>query len=162
RVPNCSNPDAGAELAPRRRHEPAVRAGRNATSNPPRWETAPGRRQRDRAAPTEEGSLSRPESAYFGQMKRFLQTTELWYKTTHGGVSRRPRLMHVGSSTKGVGVADQRVEIVEVGLRDGLQMLADVLPTERKVAWLEAEYSAGVRHFEVGSFVPPKLMPQLA
>src|SRR3954467_12951034 len=55
-----------------------------------------------------------------------------------------------------------RVAIREVGMRDGLQSIADILPTETKLAWLEAEYAAGVREIEVSSFVPPKLLPQLA
>jgi len=55
-----------------------------------------------------------------------------------------------------------RVEIREVGMRDGLQSIADILPTETKLAWLDAEYAAGVRQIEVSSFVPPKLLPQLA
>ena len=50
----------------------------------------------------------------------------------------------------------------EVGLRDGLQSIAEILPTEQKIAWLEAEHAAGVRDIEVSSFVPPKLLPQLA
>jgi hydroxymethylglutaryl-CoA lyase len=50
----------------------------------------------------------------------------------------------------------------EVGLRDGLQSIAEILPTEEKIAWLEAEHAAGVREIEVSSFVPPKLLPQLA
>ncbi len=55
-----------------------------------------------------------------------------------------------------------RVHIREVGMRDGLQSIATVLPTETKLAWLDAEYAAGVRDIEVSSFVPPKLLPQLA
>src|SRR5579864_5298983 len=55
-----------------------------------------------------------------------------------------------------------RVQIREVGMRDGLQSLAQVMPTETKLAWLDAEYAAGVRAIEVSSFVPPKLLPQLA
>src|SRR5207237_1691494 len=50
----------------------------------------------------------------------------------------------------------------EVGLRDGLQSIAEILPTEEKIAWLDAEHAAGVREIEVSSFVPPKLLPQLA
>ena len=56
----------------------------------------------------------------------------------------------------------ERIEIVEVGLRDGLQILDGVMPTDRKLAWLDAEHRSGVRRFEVASFVPPKLMPQMA
>ena len=56
----------------------------------------------------------------------------------------------------------ETVTVVEVGLRDGLQMLPQVIPTANKIAWLEAERSAGVRHFEAASFVPAKLLPQMA
>src|ERR1700674_1465006 len=55
-----------------------------------------------------------------------------------------------------------KVQIREVGMRDGLQSIADILPTETKLAWLDAEHAAGVREIEVSSFVPPKLLPQLA
>ena len=56
----------------------------------------------------------------------------------------------------------EHAHVREVGLRDGLQSIAEVLPTEEKIAWLEAEHAAGVREIEVSSFVPPKLLPQLA
>jgi hydroxymethylglutaryl-CoA lyase len=56
----------------------------------------------------------------------------------------------------------EHAQIREVGLRDGLQSIAEILPTEQKIAWLEAEHAAGVREIEVSSFVPPKLLPQLA
>jgi hydroxymethylglutaryl-CoA lyase len=56
----------------------------------------------------------------------------------------------------------EKIEVVEVGLRDGLQMLNRVLPTHDKIAWINAEHACGVRRFEVASFVPPKLMPQMA
>jgi len=36
------------------------------------------------------------------------------------------------------------------------------MPTEHKLQWLRGAYDAGLRELEVGSFVPPKLMPQLA
>lgn len=52
--------------------------------------------------------------------------------------------------------------IREVGLRDGLQSIATILPTLRKQEWVRDAYAAGQREIEVGSFVPPKLMPQLA
>jgi hydroxymethylglutaryl-CoA lyase len=54
------------------------------------------------------------------------------------------------------------VAVREVGLRDGLQSLARTMPTATKKAWLQGLYDAGVREAEVGSFVPPRLMPQLA
>ena len=56
----------------------------------------------------------------------------------------------------------ERAYVREVGLRDGLQSIAEILPTEQKIAWLDAEHAAGVREIEVSSFVPPKLLPQLA
>jgi hydroxymethylglutaryl-CoA lyase len=56
----------------------------------------------------------------------------------------------------------ERAHVREVGLRDGLQSIPEILPTEDKIAWLEAEHGAGVREIEVSSFVPPKLLPQLA
>src|SRR6202011_582629 len=56
----------------------------------------------------------------------------------------------------------ERAYVREVGLRDGLQSLAEIMPTEQKIAWLDAEHAVGVREIEVSSFVPPKLLPQLA
>ena len=55
-----------------------------------------------------------------------------------------------------------KVLISEVGPRDGLQNCAGVMPTDVKLAWIDALVEAGVREIEVGSFVPPKLFPQLA
>ena len=54
------------------------------------------------------------------------------------------------------------VFVQEVGLRDGLQNVEQVMPTEAKMAWIGALAVAGVRQIQGGSFVPPKLMPQLA
>lgn len=55
-----------------------------------------------------------------------------------------------------------KVVIREVGLRDGLQSIARTLPTAQKLQWIQGAYDAGLREIEVGSFVPPKLLPQLA
>lgn len=52
--------------------------------------------------------------------------------------------------------------VSEVGPRDGLQSIASVMPTEAKKNWIRAEADAGIREIEVGSFVPAKLLPQLA
>jgi hydroxymethylglutaryl-CoA lyase len=52
--------------------------------------------------------------------------------------------------------------IREVGLRDGLQSIATILPTEHKRQWISAAHAAGQREIEVGSFVPARLLPQLA
>ncbi|MDQ1302124.1 MAG: hydroxymethylglutaryl-CoA lyase [Pseudomonadota bacterium] len=54
------------------------------------------------------------------------------------------------------------VLVSEVGPRDGLQSIKSVLPTAAKKAWIAAEAAAGVREIEVCSFVPAKLMPQMA
>ena len=50
----------------------------------------------------------------------------------------------------------------EVGLRDGLQSIQTVLPTALKKEWLRRAHAAGQREIEVGSFVPARLLPQLA
>ena len=50
----------------------------------------------------------------------------------------------------------------EMGLRDGLQSVATIVPTEAKIEWVRAAYEAGEREIEVGSFVPARLLPQLA
>jgi hydroxymethylglutaryl-CoA lyase len=50
----------------------------------------------------------------------------------------------------------------EVGLRDGLQSIARVMPTAQKLEWIQDAYDAGQREIEVGSFVPARLLPQLA
>ena len=55
-----------------------------------------------------------------------------------------------------------QVHLREVGLRDGLQSIASILPTDRKLAWISAAHAAGQREIEVGSFVPARLLPQLA
>lgn len=55
-----------------------------------------------------------------------------------------------------------RVILREVGLRDGLQLVKKFLSTEAKQRWVRDEYAAGVRCFEVGSFLPAKTLPQFA
>ena len=62
-------------------------------------------------------------------------------------------MMHAGPSV---------VTIREVGLRDGLQSIARTLPTKLKMDWIRGAYDAGQREIEVGSFVPARLLPQLA
>ena len=56
----------------------------------------------------------------------------------------------------------QSAIVREVGLRDGLQSISRVLPTEQKITWIHDAYAAGQREIEVGSFVPARLLPQLA
>jgi hydroxymethylglutaryl-CoA lyase len=55
-----------------------------------------------------------------------------------------------------------KIQVSEVGLRDGLQSIERVMPLAAKQAWIAAEAAAGVREIEVGSFVPPSLLPQMA
>lgn len=54
------------------------------------------------------------------------------------------------------------VLISEVGPRDGLQSVKATMPTEHKKAWIDALVAAGVQEIEVASFVPARLLPQMA
>ena len=54
------------------------------------------------------------------------------------------------------------IEISEVGPRDGLQSIAPIMSTENKKAWISALAAAGIPEIEVGSFVPARVLPQLA
>ncbi len=54
------------------------------------------------------------------------------------------------------------VTVCEVGPRDGLQIAHGIMPTAAKTRWIAAMAAAGLREIEVGSFVPPKLIPQMA
>jgi hydroxymethylglutaryl-CoA lyase len=56
----------------------------------------------------------------------------------------------------------RQVQICEVGPRDGLQNAKQLMPTETKKRWISALAAAGVNEIEVGSFVPPKLIPAMA
>ena len=55
-----------------------------------------------------------------------------------------------------------QVHICEVGPRDGLQNAHHLMSTEAKQAWIAALAAAGLKEIEVGSFVPPKLIPAMA
>ena len=52
--------------------------------------------------------------------------------------------------------------ISEVGPRDGLQNVPTIMPTAAKKRWIDALVTANIKEIEVGSFVPPGLLPQLA
>ena len=65
------------------------------------------------------------------------------------------------SSIRGI-YHSSRVILREVGLRDGLQLVKTFPSTDAKQRWIRDEYAAGVRHFEVGSFLPAKTFPQFA
>ncbi|MDB5713839.1 MAG: Hydroxymethylglutaryl-CoA lyase [Sphingomonadales bacterium] len=59
-------------------------------------------------------------------------------------------------------MTSERVSVREVGLRDGLQLVKDDLPTERKLEWMADAAAVGIREIEVTSFVPPKTFPIFA
>jgi hydroxymethylglutaryl-CoA lyase len=52
--------------------------------------------------------------------------------------------------------------LIEVAPRDGFQPIGPFIPTEEKVAFIEAAHAAGLRRIEIGSFVNPKAVPQLS
>jgi hydroxymethylglutaryl-CoA lyase len=56
----------------------------------------------------------------------------------------------------------RQIHICEVGPRDGLQNAHHLMPTGAKKAWIAAMAAAGIEEIEVGSFVPPKLIPAMA
>ncbi|WP_085838763.1 hydroxymethylglutaryl-CoA lyase [Acinetobacter baumannii] len=57
---------------------------------------------------------------------------------------------------------DIDILVSEVGPRDGLQSIKQTMPTDMKKKWISALAQAGVTEIEVGSFVSPKLLPQMA
>jgi len=58
--------------------------------------------------------------------------------------------------------APHRIEIVEVGPRDGLQNEAASVPTAAKLEFIRRALDAGIRRIEVASFVNPRRVPQMA
>jgi hydroxymethylglutaryl-CoA lyase len=58
--------------------------------------------------------------------------------------------------------AKPQVLISEVGPRDGLQSVKATMPTAQKCRWIDALVASGLREIEVGSFVPARLLPQMA
>jgi hydroxymethylglutaryl-CoA lyase len=56
----------------------------------------------------------------------------------------------------------ETVQVREVGLRDGLQMVRTILGSDRKLTWCARMVDAGCTQIEVTSFVPPKIVPQFA
>lgn len=57
---------------------------------------------------------------------------------------------------------NDQIVLRELGLRDGLQLTKQYPTTGQKLEWLKQEYQAGVRHFELGSFLPSARFPQFA
>lgn len=59
-------------------------------------------------------------------------------------------------------MTDADVTVVEVGPRDGLQSVKQTMPTPAKLRWIDALAAAGLRRIQVGSFVSPRALPQMA
>ena len=55
-----------------------------------------------------------------------------------------------------------QVLISEVGPREGMQSVKATMPTAAKLRWIDAPVAAGLRAIEVASFVPARLLPQMA
>lgn len=62
----------------------------------------------------------------------------------------------------GLGTLPERVSIREVGPRDGLQNEDVLLSTEQKIALIDSLSGTGLQYIEVGSFVHPRVVPQMA
>ncbi|MBN2398753.1 MAG: hydroxymethylglutaryl-CoA lyase [Candidatus Aminicenantes bacterium] len=54
------------------------------------------------------------------------------------------------------------IKIHEVGLRDGLQIEKQAVPLEKKIAWVESLLVSGMEMIQLGSFVNPEKVPQMA
>lgn len=61
-----------------------------------------------------------------------------------------------------MGQASQKVKIVEVGLRDGLQNESSLLTVDQRYDLYEKLVQAGIKNIEIGAFVSPKWVPQMA
>ncbi len=59
-------------------------------------------------------------------------------------------------------MTSRKVQVVEVGPRDGFQPIREFIPTERKIALIDRLYQAGVRRMEAGAFVSTSAVPQMA
>ena len=55
-----------------------------------------------------------------------------------------------------------KIILEEQGLRDGLQTLQTIIPTIKKLEWINALVNAGIQRIQVASFVNPKLVPAMA
>src|SRR5688572_29622007 len=84
-----------------------------------------------------------------------------WWEQKTGSKASRPSTKSASRASRASRRAAmaERIEVHEVGLRDGLQNIKTVVPTDLKLDWIAAEAAAGVKEIEVCSFVPPKLLP---
>lgn len=72
-----------------------------------------------------------------------------------------PSMKSASRNSGGAEMAELAI-LREVGLRDGIQMVRNFLPTERKREWALRLREAGIREIELTSFVPAKIVPQFA
>jgi len=71
-------------------------------------------------------------------------------------------MVSAGGGVDEVMASERDVWVREVGTRDGLQSIPTLFSTAAKLEWIRLEAAAGVPEIEVGSFVSPKLLPQMA
>ena len=57
---------------------------------------------------------------------------------------------------------NNRVEIMEVGLRDGLQNIKENLSVEDRVSIIHGLIESGIKNIQIASFVSPRRVPQMA
>jgi hydroxymethylglutaryl-CoA lyase len=57
---------------------------------------------------------------------------------------------------------DRKIIIHEVGLRDGLQVEKTAVPLEEKIRWIDMLVGSGIEAIQLGSFVNPEKVPQMA
>ena len=78
-------------------------------------------------------------------------------------VDARPdEVPEMSAQSKSTSTSTPTITIVEVGPRDGLQILKSIMPTADKKRWIAAAAAAGVREIEVCSFVPASVVPGMA
>jgi hydroxymethylglutaryl-CoA lyase len=56
----------------------------------------------------------------------------------------------------------REIVLHDVGMRDGLQIERQIVPTEQKIRWIETLIASGIDMIQVGSFVHPAKVPQMA
>jgi len=56
----------------------------------------------------------------------------------------------------------KKIIIHDVGLRDGFQSIHQIVDTNQKIEWFNDLVTAGIRYIQIGSFVNPKILPQMA
>src|SRR5262249_39625164 len=93
---------------------------------------------------------------------RVLRGGQFAVKSAMEDTSSGPRTLRQRTPPVSRTTDDTDVLISEVGPRDGLQSLKRAMPTEAKNRWIAALARAGLREIEVGSFVSPRALPQMA